>query len=216
MKRQLGADVNVVTEHTHTGGHTPNSAKPRTGKRYDAGGKATYSVERRDATDAKGWGAVKYEKCFVVALEVLDNLPHDRVLPTDDLNHNRTMQTRVFARRRAEDNAVFGFEQRLEPMTDPLLRRACDAIEQGQSGEASVAKSFGKSFGNLSKKFVDRWLRGESDWDARFVPTGALSLLETLHRKRPGHRLIAADFDSLPNVRVPVRRCDSRIPPNCR
>ena len=211
MRKRLGADVNVVTEHTHTGGHTPNSAKPRKGKQYDAGGKATYSVERRDATDAKGWGAVKYEKCFVVALEVLDNLPHDRVLPTDDPNHNCAMQTRVFARRRAEDNAVIGFEQRLEPMTDPLLRRACDAIEQGQSGEASVAKSFGKSFGNFSKKFIDRWLRGESDWDARFVPTGALSLLETLHRKRPGHRLIAADFDSLPNVRVPVRRCDWHI-----
>ena len=216
VRKRLGADVNVVTEHTHAAGHTPNSAKPRTGKRYDAGGKATYSVERRDATDAKGWGAANDDSCFVVALEVLDNLPHDRVLPTDDPNHNCTMQTRVFARRRAEDNAVFGFEQRLEPMTDPLLRRACDAIEQGQSGEASVAKSFGKSFGNFSKRFIDRWLRGESDWDARFVPTGALSLLETLHRKRPGHRLIAADFDSLPNVRVPVRRCDSHIRRNCR
>jgi len=88
------------------------------------------------------------------------------------------------------------------------------------NGDASSAtpfwQSFGKSFGNFSKMFVDRWLRGESDWDARFVPTGALSLLETLHRKRPGHRLIAADFDSLPNVRVPVRRCDWHIRRNCR
>ena len=216
MRKRLGADVNVVTEHTHTAGHTPNSTKPRTCKRYDAGGKATYSVERRDATDAKGWGAVNDEKCFVVALEVFDNLPHDRVLPTNDPNPNSTMQTRVFARRRRDDNAVFGFEQRLEPMTDPLLRRACDAIDKGRMEASSSSESFGKSFGKFTKQFIDRWLRGESDWDAQFVPTGALSLLETLHRKRPGHRLIAADFDSLPNVRVPVRRCDSHIRRNCR
>ena len=29
---------------------------------------------------------------------------------------------------------------------------------------------------------------------------GAVKLMETLHAKRPNHRLVAADFDSLPNV----------------
>ena len=43
------------------------------------GGRATYSVERRDALDAGRWGPVDDDACFVVALEVLDNLPHDRV-----------------------------------------------------------------------------------------------------------------------------------------
>ena len=38
-----------------------------------------HRVEVRDATDRAGWGAVDRAPCFVVALEVLDNLPHDRV-----------------------------------------------------------------------------------------------------------------------------------------
>ena len=41
------------------------------------GGGARYVVQRRDATDREGWGEVDDEPCFVVALEVLDNLPHD-------------------------------------------------------------------------------------------------------------------------------------------
>ena len=33
--------------------------------------------ERRNAADAAGWGQSD-EQCYVVALELLDNLPHDR------------------------------------------------------------------------------------------------------------------------------------------
>jgi len=165
-------------------------------------GRATYSVERRDALDAARWGPVDDAKCFVVALEVLDNLPHDRVLllrddASNSGNETRLAQTRVFARRRGEDNAVDGFEQREEPLRDPLIARALEAIGDDESFFA---------FGFDVRAMADRWIRGARDWNARFVPTGALALLETLHERRPRHRLVAADFDSLPNVRVPVRR----------
>lgn len=39
--------------------------------------------------------------------------------------------------------------------------------------------------------------------EAVFVPTGSMALLEALHSARPRHRFVAADFDSLPGVRVP-------------
>jgi hypothetical protein len=41
---------------------------------------ARFCVEHRDAADAAGWGAPSGEACFVLALEVLDNLPHDRAV----------------------------------------------------------------------------------------------------------------------------------------
>ena len=36
-------------------------------------------VECLDAADAGSWGAPREEHAFVVAMEVLDNMPHDRV-----------------------------------------------------------------------------------------------------------------------------------------
>ena len=209
VRRELGEDVHIVIAGGGNGGGYKGGGDGR-----GNGGRATYSVERRDALDAGRWGPVDDDACFVVALEVLDNLPHDRVmLLRDDTridetkmgsagggggegNETRLAQTRVFARRRGDDNAVDGFEQREEPLRDPLISRALEAI--GDDDE-----SF--SFGFTVKAMADRWIRGARDWNARFVPTGALALLETLHERRPRHRLIAADFDSLPNVRVPVR-----------
>ena len=210
VRRELGEDVHIVIAGGGNGGGYKGGGDGR-----GNGGRATYSVERRDALDAGRWGPVDDDACFVVALEVLDNLPHDRVmLLRDDAridetkmgsagggggegNETRLAQTRVFARRRGDDNAVDGFEQREEPLRDPLISRALEAI--GDEDESFF------SFGFTVKAMADRWIRGARDWNARFVPTGALALLETLHERRPRHRLIAADFDSLPNVRVPVR-----------
>ena len=36
-----------------------------------------------------------------------------------------------------------------------------------------------------------------------YLPTVAMQLLETLASARPNHRLIAADFDALPDVKLP-------------
>ena len=70
VRRELGDDVNIVIAGGGNGG----------GDGRGNGGRATYSVERRDALDAGRWGPVDDAACFVVALEVLDNLPHDRVM----------------------------------------------------------------------------------------------------------------------------------------
>ncbi|KAK3030149.1 hypothetical protein RJ639_037670 [Escallonia herrerae] len=38
-----------------------------------------YRVEHRDAAHRSGWGDVEQQPCWVIMLEVLDNLPHDLV-----------------------------------------------------------------------------------------------------------------------------------------
>ena len=40
--------------------------------------KSPYAVQTRDAADRFGWGETQKQPCFVIALEVLDNLPHDK------------------------------------------------------------------------------------------------------------------------------------------
>uniref|UniRef100_A0A803MNR7 Protein arginine methyltransferase NDUFAF7 n=1 Tax=Chenopodium quinoa TaxID=63459 RepID=A0A803MNR7_CHEQI len=41
--------------------------------------KSRFTVECRDAADRNGWGNVQEEPCWVIMLEVLDNLPHDLI-----------------------------------------------------------------------------------------------------------------------------------------
>jgi hypothetical protein len=67
--------VHNVHGETVTSGGGGGGGGGGTGSRYGR----PYRVERRDATDCAGWGGVDAKPCFVIALEVLDNLPHDRL-----------------------------------------------------------------------------------------------------------------------------------------
>lgn len=45
-----------------------------------------YKVECRDATDRSGWGPADPQPCWVIMLEVLDNLPHDLVFSPNQVS----------------------------------------------------------------------------------------------------------------------------------
>jgi len=45
-----------------------------------------FSVEHRDATYRSGWGRKDPHPCWVLMLEVLDNLPHDLVYSPDQVS----------------------------------------------------------------------------------------------------------------------------------
>ncbi|PKA54660.1 hypothetical protein AXF42_Ash000495 [Apostasia shenzhenica] len=45
-----------------------------------------YKVEHRDALDRSGWRHVDSHPCWVIMLEVLDNLPHDLVFSPDQVS----------------------------------------------------------------------------------------------------------------------------------
>ena len=149
--------------------------------------KSPYAVQTRDAADRFGWGETQKQPCFVIALEVLDNLPHDKVVSVD----NCWMETRIVAITNnttdTKDNSEYA--EVLTPVSDLLIERTLRAVER-----ASAQKS-------LFSKFVN-FVSG-ADQKVRYLPTGSAKLLETLHNALPNHRLIAADFDSLPGVRMP-------------
>ena len=157
-------------------------------------GKGVHTAVVGDATTVEAWGATKDEACFVIALEVLDNLPHDRVWrPT----RGEGGWTQTIVQKNSTTGAL---EERDAPLEDALIERTLQAIDltadlavSGDGGAyqpRGILHSIRSAFKSL----------GSSGGEAWFVPTGAVKLMETLHAKRPNHRLVAADFDSLPNV----------------
>ena len=161
---------------------------PKTSTQSETSTRSPHRVEVRDATDRAGWGAVDRAPCFVVALEVLDNLPHDRVARGRD---GAWTQTRV-----AADAAGAPFEV-LEPLTDPLIRRVVGHSVTDRTDRPGGARGLL----DAARRAFDV-ATGMRASDVVFVPTGAARLLDALHDARPNHRLVAADFDALPGVRM--------------
>ena len=224
---------------------SPPKGNRREGKgnrRTNAEGRRRFRVERRDARDRRGWGARDERPCHVIALEVLDNLPHDRVVLPDDFEETAEddsrgggalrrfagwKQTRVVA----VDESDASFETRearevLEPLTDPLILRACEAIYACRHSKPLIAEEDAYDDASGSRALFSRIALAAHGALARlsrsllaaaasqmrtasghvaFVPTGCLALLEALHDARPNHALLVADFSRLAEVRVAGR-----------
>ena len=159
-------------------------------------GKGRHQTKIGDATDPTTWGPSNAEACFIIALEVLDNLPHDRVW-RPKRGEGEWTQTEI-----ARDPSTGELTQRDAPLKDDLIKRTLQAVDMtadlavdGDGGAyrpRGIMHSIKRALGAVAT-------RGDETW---FVTTGAMKLFETLHAKRPNHRLIAADFDTLPSVRI--------------
>lgn len=82
-------------------------------------------------------------------------------------------------------------------MEDELVAQCLAAWNQEGSGSR-------EGIGGLGQ-FTLRMLRrvmGAAAGECAFLPTGSLQLFETLHAVRPRHRLVASDFDALPETSV--------------
>ena len=142
-----------------------------------------HDVLLHDAALTAAWGAKDDALCFVLALEVLDNLPHDRVV----LGEGGWQETRISE----------GPPQRevLQPVSDALIARCLDIYTRHAAA--------GGSWWDRGWKRLQAAAGGSSgDNNIVFLPTHCLQLLETLAAIRTRHVLIAADFDTLPGVRI--------------
>ncbi|XP_078447068.1 NADH dehydrogenase ubiquinone complex I, assembly factor-like protein (DUF185) [Wolffia australiana] len=142
-----------------------------------------YSVECRDASDRNGWGDVDAQPCWVIMLEVLDNLPHDLVFSPDQVSP--WMEVWVQNEPGSEE-----LSEIYKPIHDPLITRCLEisGMDWQNSGSANMMKLL------WSKAFP----KSRRSW----MPTGCLQLLEVLHGALPNMSLIASDFSFLPDVRI--------------
>ena len=140
--------------------------------------------------DILGWSIPVRQPCYILAMEVIDNLPHDVirydpqtgqplqavVLIDEDgeFEEAYTSSMDELPRRYLSLRAKLGYTQlpRLHPQVLPsFLRQAFHALPYT---------------GRLTAK--------------EFIPTTLLLLLDVLSEYFPHHHLILSDFDSLPNA----------------
>ncbi|KAG3111107.1 hypothetical protein PI124_g11060 [Phytophthora idaei] len=125
-------------------------------------------------------------QCFFLALEVLDNLPHDKVT----LQNGKWFETIVKLHSEADGTLL---EEAMRPVKDMLIRQTLRYF----GCELPLRVSY-KNNSSLAQRV--RRMMGKDDpvLTSAFIPTGAMQLLNTLRTAFPKHHLIAADFDSLP------------------
>ncbi|POM70918.1 Hypothetical protein PHPALM_12586 [Phytophthora palmivora] len=125
-------------------------------------------------------------QCFFLALEVLDNLPHDKVT----LQNGKWYET-IVKMQSGEESPVL--QEAMRPVKDMLIRQTLRYF----GCELPLRVSYKYNTG-LAQRV--RHMLGKDDpvLNSAFIPTGAMQLLHTLRTAFPKHHLIAADFDSLP------------------
>ncbi|KAL6526655.1 hypothetical protein OROGR_015745 [Orobanche gracilis] len=150
-----------------------------------------FRVECRDAADPNGWGYEEQQPCWVIMLEVLDNLPHDLIISPNQI----ASWMEVWVEKRHEGPELF---ELYKPLEDPLIASCMEILDLAKDGSTrgTKAASFAKSiWAKILPKPRRCWL-----------PTGCLKLLKVLHGALPKMSLITSDFSYLPDVRIPGER----------
>ncbi|OWM67625.1 hypothetical protein CDL15_Pgr024710 [Punica granatum] len=90
-----------------------------------------FRVECRDA--ASGWGGVEQHPCWVIMLEVLDNLPHDLVYAESQVSP--WMEVWVEKQHNKET-----LSELYKPLQDPLIKRCLEIVNLDKEQTSSTAK----------------------------------------------------------------------------
>ncbi len=129
--------------------------------------------------------------CFVLAMEVLDNMPHDLIRYAED---GQLLQGMVYTNDKATALTAFPgrYSQDFEPCTDKLV------LEYVGLRDRLGYKSPSLQWHPLD--FAERTIGSENPWRSEFIPTTSYQLLKKLCSQLPKHRLIISDFSSLPDT----------------
>lgn len=146
-----------------------------------------FKVEHRDAMDRSGWGDVEQQPCWVIMLEVLDNLPHDLIYSESQVSP----WMEVWVEKQLDRE---GLSELYKPLHDSLIKRCVEILELDKN-DTKQSSIVSKAWSKLFPKPRRCWL-----------PTGCMKLLEVLHAALPKMSLIASDFSFLPDVKVPGER----------
>lgn len=150
-------------------------------------------------------------QCFFLAMEVLDNLPHDKVSLQSGKWHETLVQLKP-TDEGEQPSEYPSLEEAFRPVQDPLIRQTLEHFGCDLPLQARFKFNFGLA--RAARKVL-----GKQDivLNSAFVPTGAMQLVNTLRAAFPKHHLIAADFDSLPppnlDAKSPIKALDHPLSP---
>eukprot|EP00892_Ulva_mutabilis_P008608 jgi/Ulvmu1/6119/UM027_0097.1 len=160
-----------------------------------------------DARASEPWKRCRQVYTYVVAMEVLDNLPHDCVMRDGP---EGPWQEVVVQR-----GAAGGCELGRRELQDGLVTQALHAADWGQSAAGEGAPSSTQSMWGRMLDAVagvgSSAGAGASDRDTVYLPTGSLQLFRSMHAALPQHHLLAADFAYFTESEVKVRGVNAPI-----
>ncbi|KAL3506389.1 hypothetical protein ACH5RR_031771 [Cinchona calisaya] len=148
-----------------------------------------FRVECRDAADRSGWGEGDQQPCWVIMLEVLDNLPHDLIYSANQFSP----WMEVWVEKHSERSEL---SEMYKPVQDRLITSCMEILDLEKTTQGSIATSVAR---NIWAKVFPKPRRC-------WLPTGCLKLLEVLHGALPKMSIIASDFSYLPDVSIPGER----------
>lgn len=146
-----------------------------------------FRVECHDATDRSAWGEIDPQPCWVIMLEVLDNMPHDLVYSPNQVSP----WMEVWLSKTPESSQI---SEVYKPLQDPLIAKCAKIMGIDNNNTTQGSKLVSTARHVLSKVFP----KPRRSW----IPTGCLQLLEVLHWALPKMSLIVSDFSYLPDVKV--------------
>lgn len=134
-------------------------------------------------------------KCFVLAMEAFDNLPHDLIKYRNEDGH--LMEAIIGSNEEAEYGTYPGkIWQEFRPITDSLIREFVHVAESTGWQSPSLK---GNSFRRLAERLAPTGTY-INPWSCEYIPTGAFLLLKKLSKHLPKHKLLASDFFKLPKA----------------
>ncbi|XXG49562.1 hypothetical protein AAC387_Pa02g3717 [Persea americana] len=150
-----------------------------------------FRVECRDAANRSGWGDVDRQQCWVIMLEVLDNLPHDLIYSENQVSP----WMEVWLDKQGDSLHV---SELYKPLHDPLISCCVKILDMDKEDSSVGSRAISAAKRIWSKVFP----HPRRVW----LPTGCLQLMEALHWALPKMSLIASDFSYLPDVRIAGER----------
>lgn len=150
------------------------------------------------------WNQHIPDPVFVIGLEVLDNMPHDKVTSEGREIH----QTHVH---RAAAGSRLPYTESTRALTDAWIEECLTEWENfcnssSRPGLFSFPYSYGSMSNNLASFISDmtlaghNWLATRSSKPTTYLPTTALHFFHVLHHFMPNHHLLLCDFSSLPDT----------------
>lgn len=157
-------------------------------------------------------GEVDPRPCFFLGMELLDNLPHDKVawVAPSAAEEESDAGTPQLCETVVVENPGGGFREMFRPVRDPLIRQLLTicpelaAMVRNRRETESEEPPSASLFAKMSAFFSNGGGGGRGDVRpehcAAFIPTGSLRLAQALRERMPRHRAILADFDSFADI----------------
>ncbi|KIM20204.1 hypothetical protein M408DRAFT_13123 [Serendipita vermifera MAFF 305830] len=148
-----------------------------------------HSMVKINNKDIFAWDTQVYSPCYFLAVEVVDNFPHDAVRYS--LNASKPYQGLI-----ALTNSG-GIQEVWEPAEDPLILRYLEYQKVIKPGAGPAGFNRFSPYMNQLRRLLPF---APNLTETEYLPTKLMTLLELLSQRFPLHRLLLTDFFKLPDT----------------